>query len=64
MNGRIQRFIPKGCDIDSFTDKEIQAIEDRLNDTPRKCLNYRTPREIMMQQNLLTSPNPSGAIEG
>lgn len=64
MNGRIRRFIPKGCDIDSFTDKEIQAIEDRLNDTPRKCLNYRTPREIMMQQNLLTSPNPSGAIEG
>lgn len=64
MNGRIRRFIPKGCDINMFTDMQIQIIEDILNDTPRKCLNYRSPREIMLREHLLTSPNPTGAIEG
>lgn len=64
MNGRIRRFIPKGCDIEKFTDEDIQIIEDRLNDTPRKCLHFRTPREMMLSQNFLTSPNPIDAIEG
>lgn len=64
MNGRIRRFIPKGCDIDTFSDAEIQSIEDRLNNTPRKCLKYRTPHEIMSKRNLLTSPDSTGALEG
>lgn len=63
-NGRIRRFIPKGADISTYSDAQIQKIEDWLNHTPRKCLNYRTPYEIMMQQNLLTSPRSSGAFEG
>jgi IS30 family transposase len=63
-NGRIRRFIPKGADINAYSDVQIQKIEDWLNHTPRKCLNYRTPYEIMMQENLLTSPCLSGAFEG
>lgn len=63
-NGRIRRFIPKGADINAYSDAEIQKIEDWLNHTPRKCLNYRTPYEIMIQENLLTSPRSSGAFEG
>lgn len=64
MNGRIRRFIPKGADIDAYTDVEIQKIEDTLNNTPRKCLKFRTPYEIMTERNLLISPRPTGAIEG
>ena len=30
------------------TDDEIQAIEDRLNNRPRKILGYKTPMEVMM----------------
>ena len=26
--GRIRRFIPKGSDVNDYTDEEIQAIED------------------------------------
>lgn len=63
-NGRIRRFIPKGADIDAYSDADIRNIEHWLNHTPRKCLNYRTPHEIMMQEKLLTSPHSSGAIEG
>jgi IS30 family transposase len=63
-NGRIRRFIPKGADINTYSDAEIQKIENWLNHTPRKCLKYRTPYEIMIQEKLLTSPRSSGAFEG
>lgn len=64
-NGRIRRFIPKGADLNNYSDIQIQAIEDWLNHTPRKCLNYRTPYEIMLKNNRFISLlNPSGAFEG
>jgi len=46
--GRIRRFIPKGADIAKFTHQQIAAIEHWLNHTPRKCLNFKTPHEIMV----------------
>lgn len=47
MNGRIRRFIPKGVSMDKISPTFVQAIENSLNTTPRKCLQYRTPREMM-----------------
>jgi len=47
MNGRIRRYLPKGMSLDTVSTEVIQTIEDILNATPRKCLNYRTPREMM-----------------
>ena len=46
-NGRIRRYIPKGESLDPFTKQQIQALEERLNQTPRKCLNYLTPSQKM-----------------
>jgi IS30 family transposase len=65
-NGRIRRFIPKGADLNNYSNKQIQKIEDWLNHTPRKCLNYRTPYEIMLKNNrfISTSKIPTGAFEG
>ena len=51
--GRIRRFIPKGADISLYSDKEIADIEHWLNHTPRKCLGYKTPYEVMLENNLL-----------
>jgi transposase, IS30 family len=48
MNGRIRVTIPKGTDFSTYTDKDIQALEDRLNNTPRKCLGYLTPKEALL----------------
>lgn len=47
MIGRIRRYIPKGEDLSKYTDKYIQLLENQLNNTPRKCLNYLTPNEAM-----------------
>jgi transposase, IS30 family len=55
--GRIRRFIPKGADFATYTDVQIQKIEDWLNHTPRKCLNFLTPYEIMTK-NLLFISSP------
>jgi transposase, IS30 family len=65
-NGRIRRFIPKGADLNNYSDAEIQKVEDWLNHTPRKCLNYRTPYEIMLLNDrfISTSKIPTGAFEG
>ncbi len=50
MFGRVRRFIPKGTSLDSINSKTIKTIEHWLNHTPRKCLAYRTPSEIMQQE--------------
>lgn len=49
MNRMIRRFIPKGTDIGQFTKKEIQRIENWLNNYPRKLLDYLTPLEVYEQ---------------
>lgn len=49
-NRIIRRFIPKGCDISKFTRKQIQAIEDWINNYPRKILNFKTAEEVFIQE--------------
>lgn len=49
-NGRIRRFLPSDTDLALLSDKEIQAVADRINSTPRKCLNYRTPHDVLGEQ--------------
>lgn len=45
MNGLIRQYAPKGADFNLLTDADIQHIMDRLNNRPRKCMNYKTPNE-------------------
>lgn len=46
INRMIRRKIPKGSNFDDKTDDEIQAVEDWINDYPRRILNYHTSREL------------------
>lgn len=50
-NKLIRRYISKGSDISSYSDKYIQMIQDKLNNRPRKCLDFKTPYEIMAENN-------------
>lgn len=49
MNGRIRRYIPKKTSLESLTQRQASSLEDILNNTPRKCLNFLTPNERMTQ---------------
>jgi len=46
MNGRIRRFLPKGKSLDGINERTVAQIEWELNNTPRKCLNFKTPLEV------------------
>jgi len=47
MNGRIRRFFPKGTNFEMITNEQIKQVQNKLNNTPRKCLNYLTPIEFI-----------------
>ena len=49
-NGLVRQYFPKKYDFAKFTDKELQEVEDRLNNRPRKTLGYRTPNEVFFKQ--------------
>lgn len=51
-NKLIRRYIPKGSDITQYSDEYIQIVEDKLNNRPKKCLNFKTPKEVMEENNL------------
>lgn len=44
-NGLIREFIPKGKSIDNISEEEILEFINKINNRPRKCLNYRTAYE-------------------
>ena len=44
-NRMLRRFIPKGTNIGTISEKRLQEIEDWVNNYPRRILNYRTANE-------------------
>lgn len=46
INGMIRRYFPKGTDFSTVSDAEIEAVEHKLNNRPRKLLGYATPWEV------------------
>jgi len=50
MNGRLRRYIPLGTNPESFSDDDLQTLALRLNNTPRKCLGFKTPSEVFFPQ--------------
>jgi IS30 family transposase len=50
-NKLVRRYIPKGSDISKYSDEYIQMIQEKLNSRPRKCIRYKTPKEIMLANN-------------
>jgi IS30 family transposase len=45
-NGLLRQYLPKRCDLSTFSDAQLQQIEDKLNQRPRKRLGYRTPQRV------------------
>lgn len=45
-NGLIRQFFPKKTRFDTITAAQVKQVEDKLNNRPRKTLQYRTPNEV------------------
>lgn len=50
MNGRLRRYLPKDFKIDEINQDELDRIAAQANNTPRKCLGYYTPNEMISQR--------------
>ena len=62
-NGLVRQYFPKGCDLASLTELEVQRVVDLLNNRPRKSLGYRTPHEIFFKQRMvLTSDKGTNQV--
>ncbi len=44
-NGLLRQYFPKKTKFDDISTEEIQAAVNKINNRPRKCLNYKTPAE-------------------
>jgi transposase, IS30 family len=46
-NGLIRQYFPKTMPLDKVTEAQAKAVEDKLNNRPRKVLGYLTPNEVL-----------------
>ena len=46
-NRILRRFVPKGSDLNTLSESELQKYENWVNNYPRKILGYKTANEMM-----------------
>ena len=51
-NGLIRQYLPKGQPLDKVTHEQVLEIQTRLNQRPRKLLDFRTPEEVYTEMAL------------
>jgi IS30 family transposase len=55
-NGLLRDYFPKGTDLSAHSAQHLLAVENELNNRPRRVLNDRAPAELFAA--LLASENP------
>jgi len=58
-NRLIRRYFPKRTKLSEITPKQLAIVVDRINHTPRKCLDWKTPAEVFAK---LSSNSKSVAL--
>jgi IS30 family transposase len=46
--GRLRRHLPRKTNLDDLSPDQLIAIASRYNNTPRKCLDFKTPAEACL----------------
>lgn len=49
-NGLIRQYFPKGTKFIKLMDKNIKAVEKKLNNRPRKRLEFKSPNDTFLKQ--------------
>ncbi len=61
-NGLIRQYFPKNTDFKTVTDEEVYIVMEKLNNRPRKSLNFLTPFQAM-QKSLTRTGNSCVALQ-
>jgi len=49
FNGLVRQYFPKNYDFNKITENDIQFVENKLNNRPRKRLGFLTPNQVHLQ---------------
>ena len=55
LNGLIRQYIPKGKGFEAIEQNELDLIENKLNNRPRKILAFLSPIEYRDNYNMVNS---------
>jgi IS30 family transposase len=58
-HGLLRQYFPKGTDLSGYTQQELDAVADELNDRPRQTLDFLKPTDVFNQ---LLSDSTTGAL--
>ena len=50
--GRLRRYLPRHTDLDTLSPELLAAYIAAYNNTPRKCLQFRSPAEVFLDKAL------------
>ena len=48
-NGLIRQYFPKNSNLSDATQEKVSLVHGRLNNRPRKCLDYQTPKMVFFE---------------
>jgi transposase, IS30 family len=48
-NGLLRQYFPKGCDLSTHTERELDAVAQELNERPRQTLGWMTPSQRLAE---------------
>jgi IS30 family transposase len=61
MNGLVRQYLPKGTDLSIYSQEQLDAIADEINERPRIGLGVRSPLAVYREM-LINSPQHSTLI--
>lgn len=61
-NGLLRQYFPKGLDLSTYSQEHLDDVARKLNERPRKTLNYETPAQRFFD--CVASTGESAAVSG
>lgn len=49
-NGLVRQYFPKACDFATLTAEQVEHVMQRLNNRPRKTLDFQTPNQVFYER--------------
>jgi IS30 family transposase len=46
-NGLLRQYFPKGTNLSSFSQRQLDVVANKLNTRPRETLNWKTPADVL-----------------